>query len=50
MSSSLSNARVSTVVLPVCRTPSLDSIGISASESKARVYGVSSIGCLGVVL
>ena len=44
-----SKVRASLIVSPMWRTSSLDSTGISASAPKAREYGVSPAGCLGVV-
>ena len=37
------------MVSPVWRTSSPDSTTTSASTSKARAYGVSLVGCLGIV-
>ena len=48
-SSRPSKTRVTSVVSLMRSTSSPYSIRISASASKAREYGVSLVGCLGVV-
>ena len=49
LASCSSNARAISVVLPMRRMSKPNSMGISSSALKARAYGVSPVGCLGIV-